>query len=105
MVQHCINHHTVYLPVIYQFILDIYHDAAGVVVCAGTASSVAVLNTSKTRLAVADTRLINVSLPGATPVMEKRNLIAAAGGSVHYYLLLEDALKVSLCTVLIAAPT
>lgn len=71
----------------------------GVVAYAGTASLVAVLNTSETSLAVADSSLINVGLPDATPIMVQRHLIAAAGGSVHVYLPVEDALKVSLCTV------
>lgn len=71
----------------------------GVVAYAGTASLVAVLNTSETSLAVADSSLINVGLPDVTPIMVQRHLIAAAGGSVHVYLPVEDALKVSLCTV------
>ena len=66
----------------------------------GTASLVPVLNTPNTSFAVADISLVNMSLPDATPVMAQRNLIAAAGDSVHYYLPVEDALKVSLCTVL-----
>lgn len=69
---------------------------------AGTSGLVAVLNTSETSLTVADSSPINVSLPDATSVMVQRNLIAAAGGFVHYYLPVEDVLKVSICAVLTA---
>ena len=74
----------------------------GVSSYAGNSSLVAVLNTPETSLAVADSSLINVSLPDATPIMVQRHLIAAADGSVHYFLPVEDALKVSWCTVSIA---
>ena len=90
------------------FLLDLHQIdgiillVTGIVAYAGNSTLVAVLNTSETSLAVAESSLINVSSPDASPVLVQRHLIAAAGDSVHYYVPVGDAMKVTLCTVLIA---